>query len=109
MNNRLPMNSPELQSPLASYAKTWLVLLGLLIANIGLAHFRLGSWNLFITLAIAFTQAVLVLLGFMHLARGKNENLVAACAAFLWLGILIVGTLQDYLSRNWIPGLPFTR
>jgi uncharacterized membrane protein YraQ (UPF0718 family) len=34
-----------------------------------------------------------------------NQKIVAvfAVAAYLWLGILIVGTLHDYLSRNWVP------
>jgi len=103
------MNSSDRQSPWVNYVKTWLLLLGLLAVNIAVAHLRLGGWNFFITLAIAIIQAVLILLVFMHLHQGKNENLVVACAAYLWLGILIVGTLHDYLSRNWVPGPPFTR
>ena len=102
-----PFINPSEQSPsLATYGKTWLLLLFLLVANILAAHFHLGGWNLVIALGIAFTQAVLILLVFMHLRYSRHETLVVALAAWFWLGILIVGALHDYLSRNWVPGTP---
>lgn len=86
------------------YAKVWLALMILLAVTIFVAHFDLGAFSLPIALGIAIAKAVLILLFFMHLRYGSREVLVFACAAYLWLLILIVGTLHDYLSRNWIPG-----
>ena len=89
---------------LGIYLRTWLTLVILLLVNIAAAHFRLGSWNLAIALGIAGTQAALILLVFMHVRYSKHELFVVACAGYLWLGILIIGTLHDYLTRNWVPG-----
>lgn len=78
----------------------------LLILTIAVAHFDLGPWSLAVALVIAVAKALLILLFFMHLRYDKREVLVFAGAAYLWLLILIIGTLHDYLSRNWLPRLP---
>ncbi len=88
---------------LAIYVKTWLSLLGLLVATLLVAQFKLGIFGLPIALLIALAQALLILLFFMHLHYSKAEMVVVACAAYLWLGILLVGTMHDYLSRDWLP------
>lgn len=90
---------------LSIYIKTWISLLMLLAATIFAAQFSLGSLGLPIALMIAITQALLVLLFFMHLHYSKAETMIVACAAYLWLGILLVGTMHDYLTRNWVPRL----
>jgi len=93
------------QPTIATYVKTWLVLLLLLALTLLAAHFDLGSFSLPLTLLISITQASLILLFFMHLHYSKSEVVVFACAAYLWLGFLIVGVMHDYLSRNWVPQL----
>lgn len=97
MENRKPT--------LAIYVKTWLALLTLFAVTLFASQFRLGAFGLPIALLIALAQALLVLLFFMHLHYSKAEMVVVACAAYLWLGILLVGTMHDYLSRNWVPRL----
>lgn len=88
----------------AVYVKTWLALLFLSAVTIVGAHLNLGKFGLPLTLLIAVSQAVIILLFFMNLrARKAGIIVVVACAAWLWLGILIVGTLHDYLTRNWLP------
>ena len=83
--------------------KSWVALLALLALSIGVAYIDLGIFKLPLILLIAMVQAVIVLLFFMHLRHGKSEIIVIIVAAYLWLGILIVGVLHDYLSRNWLP------
>ena len=90
---------------ITTYVRTWLALLALLAITIIAAHFDLGAFGLPVALLIAISQAVLILLFFMHLHYSKAEVVVVACAAYLWLGIMLVGTMHDYLSRNWIPAL----
>ena len=94
------------QPSITTYLKTWAALLALLALTIFAAHFDLGFFGLPVALLIALTQAALVVLFFMHLHYSKAEVVVVACAGYFWLGILLVGTLHDYLTRNWIPGQP---
>jgi caa(3)-type oxidase subunit IV len=56
-------------------------------------------------LLIAAAKAVLIALFFMELKfpqAGRLPRLVGAVAV-LWLGFLVVGTLDDVLTRNWLP------
>jgi cytochrome c oxidase subunit IV len=93
------------QPTFMTYVKTWLALLALLAATIIAAHFDLGAFSLPLALLISISQAVLILLFFMHLHYSKGEVVVIALAAYLWLGILIIGSMHDYVSRNWVPRL----
>ncbi len=79
----------------------WLFLLGLLVVTVLVGSFDLGLLSLPIALAIAVVKALLILLFFMELRYSKRVVWVFAIAAYLWIAILIVGTLQDYLSRHW--------
>lgn len=97
------MNSA--QPTITTYLKTWLALLVLLATTITAAQFEIGHFGLPLALAIAICQALLVLLFFMHLYYSKADVLIVACAAYLWLGIMLVGTMHDYVSRNWVPRL----
>src|SRR5437879_1438504 len=59
--------------------------------------------HLLVGLSIAVCKAALVVLFFMHvLISGRLIWVVVAVAVF-WLGILLVLTLTDYFSREWIP------
>ncbi len=96
------MNKPH--PDLWTYGKAWVALMLLLGVTIFAAHFHSGAFALWIALVIAVTKALIIILFFMHIHYGSREVVVFACAAYLWLLILIIGTLHDYLSRNWIPG-----
>ena len=69
------------------------------------AFFDLGVFNTPVALTIACTKALLVVLFFMHVRYGTRLTWVVVSAGFFWLGILIVLTMSDYLSRGWL-GLP---
>ena len=59
-----------------------------------------------IALAIAVTKAVLVVLYFMHVRYSSRLTAVVVASGFLWLAMMILLTLSDYLTRGWsaLPG-----
>jgi cytochrome c oxidase subunit 4 len=85
------------------YFRTCAALLALLALTWGFAYIDLGSFNLIVALAIAFTKAIVIALFFMHI-KGSNRLLhLAAVAGLMWLAILIALTLSDYFTRGWNP------
>ena len=58
--------------------------------------------NPVIALAIATTKALLVVLYFMHVRYSSKLTKVTVLAGVFWLGILLVMTMGDYVSREWI-------
>jgi len=58
--------------------------------------------NPVIALAIATTKALLVVLYFMHVRYSSKLTKVTVLAGVFWLGILLIMTMGDYVSREWI-------
>src|SRR5262245_11397093 len=56
--------------------------------------------NVVIAMLIAGTKASLVILFFMHVKYSKRIVALIVASGLFWLGLLIVGTLHDYLSRG---------
>jgi cytochrome c oxidase subunit 4 len=88
--------------PVRVHVVVWLVLLALTGINIALSPLRLGGWNGALSLLIAAVQAVLIAMFLMHLRWSPALVRIIALAALLWLAILIVGTLDDVLTRGWL-------
>ena len=82
------------------------VLIVLTLVNIGLALVDLRGWNTLVGLLIAASQAAVSALFLMHLRWSRPTVRLVAMIAVLWLGILIVGTMDDVLTRGWltVPG-----
>lgn len=80
---------------------TYVVLLVLLLAAFGLRFLHLGMVQPSLLLLIAAVQAGLVLLFFMRVRESGRLIWLFAGGGFLWLGILLVIVLSDYLSRSW--------
>jgi caa(3)-type oxidase subunit IV len=78
-------------------------LVALTLVNIAIAQVDLWGWNTLIGLLIAAVQAVLSGMFFMHLRWSRPMNRLVGVIGLLWLGILIVGTLDDLLTRGWLP------
>ncbi|MCL4486966.1 MAG: cytochrome C oxidase subunit IV family protein [Chloroflexi bacterium] len=89
-----------------TYVLVWGVLLVLTLATTGIAFIDLGPWNTFIALAIAAGKAILVALFFMNARFSQGITRVVMVGGLLWLGLLIVGTMDDMITRGWfkIPG-----
>ena len=77
-----------------------LVLIALALATWGISYVDLGHWNLVVAMAIAVTKMILVVLVFMHGWFSPRVTKLAFFAGLFWLGILVVLTLSDYLSRS---------
>lgn len=86
---------------------TYLVVCGALLAltllTTVLGRVPLGAWNLPVALAIAGAKALLVAVYFMHLRVGDSLSRLAFAGGVVWLLILFLGTLDDYLTRAWLP------
>ena len=64
---------------------------------------HLGIWNTPVALAIAATKATLVILFFMHVRYSPKLTAIVIATSVMFLVILFVITLSDYLSRSWLP------
>jgi len=82
------------------YLGVFLALMVLTAVTTAVAFVDLGPMNVVIMLLIAFTKATLVLLWFMHLKFSSRVSQGWAAAAVIWLLIMVVITLSDYLSRG---------
>jgi cytochrome c oxidase subunit 4 len=66
------------------------------------ATIDLGAMNNVIMLAIAVTKATLVVLFFMHVKYSKPMTWTEILASLFWFGIMVVLTMNDYLTRSWL-------
>jgi cytochrome c oxidase subunit 4 len=90
-------------SPVKLYAIIFGSLLFLTVSTAGFAFIDLGgNLNTLVALAIAVGKALLVVLYFMHARYSSRLTWIFAAAGFIWLMILIGGTLDDVLWRESI-------
>jgi cytochrome c oxidase subunit IV len=80
---------------------TYAALLVLLGISVGLRLFHLGLLESVLLLVIAGIEAVVVLLFFMRVQASSKLIWLFASGGFLWLGILLVFVISDYISRSW--------
>ena len=86
-----------------SYLAVFVALLALTAMTTGVAFIDIGGiGNVAVALTIAVIKSVLVALYFMHLRYSSRLTIIFAGAGIFWLGIMIVLTLSDYLSRDWV-------
>jgi cytochrome c oxidase subunit 4 len=86
----------------ATYAGVFGALIGLTVLTVGMSFLDLGAWHTAAGLTIAAGKALLVVLFFMHLLYSKSLIWIVAGGALFWLGILLVLTMADYLTRDWL-------
>jgi cytochrome c oxidase subunit 4 len=77
------------------------VLMVLTVITVAAAFMDWGFLNVFIAVTIAVVKATLVILYFMHLRYSSKLTQVIVASGVLWLIIMLVLTLQDYLTRGW--------
>lgn len=93
----------------AVYGVVYAALVGLTGLTVALsAYAHLGRAEVIAALGIATVKTVLVGLFFMHLIHSGKLTWLVIAAAVLFLAILILGTMHDYLTRSLIPvrGVP---
>ena len=86
----------------STYFKIFAALMVLLVLTLVAALFPLGEFNLIVALTIAVIKAALILLFFMHFRDSDTLTWLVGGATFVWFGIMIVLTMTDYMSRDWI-------
>ncbi len=92
-------------TPIKTYVLVCVALLVLALITYLAAFINLGVWQTPVALAIAVMKAFLIILFFMHARYSTGIMRVVIGAGLLWLGILIVGTMDDLITRGWL-GIP---
>ena len=90
------VHSPKL------YWSNCLALMLLLGLTWGLGYVNFGYFNLVIALAISFAKTILIMLFFMHIKGSSRLLHLAAVTGLLWLFLMLLLTLGDYMSRGWV-------
>ena len=89
-------------SSLGMYFGVFLALMVLTAATVWVSRIDLGALNVPVAMAVAIIKATLVILFFMHVLHSTRLTWVVVISAFLWLGVLFVLTLSDYMTRTWL-------
>jgi cytochrome c oxidase subunit 4 len=86
-----------------TYAFVFVALLALTLLTTMVAEVDMGPLNVAVALLIAVVKMLLVALFFMHLRHSPVLTKVVVCGGLLWLFILMVLSMADFVSRNWLP------
>jgi cytochrome c oxidase subunit 4 len=78
-------------------------LLALTALTVGVTYIHMGRFNLVVALLIAVTKASLVVLFFMNVRNSSPLTKLFVVAGLFWMGLLIILTFSDYISRGWLP------
>jgi cytochrome c oxidase subunit IV len=87
--------------PRRTYYLIFLTLMVCTAITVAVAFIDLGPLNTFVAMTIAVLKATLVVLFFMHVKYSTRLTWAVVMASVFWLGILIVMTAGDYLTRGW--------
>ena len=87
-------------APKSQLYAVFAALMVLTVVTVLVSRVNLGSFNLPVAMVVAVTKALLVILIFMEVKYSPKLVQVTAAAGFLFLGIMILYTMTDYLSRN---------
>jgi cytochrome c oxidase subunit 4 len=82
------------------YLQVFAALMVALVLAVAVGYLVGGWTGTLLSFAIGIFKAVLILLYFMHVRYGTRLTWIFAGASFLWLGILLVMTLNDYMTRQ---------
>jgi|SRR5579863_2134941 cytochrome c oxidase subunit 4 len=88
-----------------TYTLVFLALIALTVITTAVAFVDLGSFSVVAALVIAVTKALLVALFFMHVRHSTKLTRLVVLGGLLWLGILLMLTMTDFLTRTWM-GVP---
>ena len=85
-----------------SYVGVLVVLLILTGLTTGVAYINLGAMSTVVALSIAVCKMLLVALFFMHIRHSDKLTKLVVLGGLMWLGILLLLTLTDFATRDWI-------
>jgi cytochrome c oxidase subunit 4 len=87
--------------PVRTYYLIFLTLMVCTAITVAVAFVDLGPLNAIVAMTIAVLKATLVVLFFMHVKYSPKLTWAVVIGSVFWLGILIVMTAGDYLTRRW--------
>jgi cytochrome c oxidase subunit IV len=93
------MSEHKIQAP--TYGLVFVALIALTGLTVWLASVNLGPWHVPVGLAIAAAKATVIALFFMHVLYSPRLTWAVVLSTLLFLAILILLTITDYLSRDW--------
>lgn len=85
--------------PQKIYYLVFVTLILLTLVTVDVAFYNFGFLNIYIAMAIASVKATIVAMYFMHLRYNPRLTWLFAGAGLLWLLIMFVLTLADYVTR----------
>jgi cytochrome c oxidase subunit 4 len=86
-----------------TYVGVFAALLALTATTVAASFVNLGPFNPGVALTIAGLKAALVVIYFMHVRYSSGLTKVFVAGGIFWLGVLLVLTMSDVLTRNWLP------
>jgi cytochrome c oxidase subunit 4 len=90
--------------PTRTYVMIWAALMVLTVVTAAVSTIDLGAFSGAVAMFIATCKALLVVLFFMHVRYvGQKQVWVAIIASLFLVGMLLVLSMSDYLTRNFIP------
>lgn len=93
-----------MRTPLIRLGLVWGALLLLLAATVIAVHLPLGAAKPWVSYAIAFAKAALIVWFFMDMRKEGAIARLAMLAAGVWLIMMMTLAASDYLTRGWIGG-----
>jgi cytochrome c oxidase subunit 4 len=87
--------------PKRVYYTIFAILMLCTLLTVLIAFVDLGPLNTVAALTIAVFKAALVILYFMHVKYSTRLTWAVVAGSVFWLGILLVLTMSDYLTRSW--------
>jgi cytochrome c oxidase subunit IV len=87
--------------PKRVYYTIFAILMLCTLLTVLIAFVDLGRFNTVAALTIAVFKATLVVLYFMHVKYSTRLTWAVVAGSVFWLGILLVLTMSDYLTRHW--------
>jgi cytochrome c oxidase subunit IV len=88
-------------SPKSTYYLIFGTLMAATAVTVFVAFLNLGVLNFPVAISIAIVKATLVVLFFMHAKYSSRLTKLIVGGAFFFLGVLLMLTMTDYLSRGW--------
>jgi cytochrome c oxidase subunit IV len=85
-----------------TYVGILVTLLVLTVVTTLVAFVDLGPFSVVVALVIAVCKMLLVALFFMHLRYSTWLTRLVIFGGLMWLGILLLLTLTDFVSRGWL-------
>lgn len=89
--------------PVRSYVMIFAALMVLTALTVLVSKVELGAFNFVVAISIALLKATLVVMYFMHVNHSTTLTKLFVASGFVWVLVLFVFVLSDYLSRPLDP------